>query len=786
MDMTDTLAQLDALLHACKLEEAEQFLKDALGQAQQKGDIDAQKTLLSEMMGYYRDCGKFPQALESAAQARALFESAGETDSLAYGTTLLNCANAYRAAGHYDEAFAAYDRVKACYKHLSEDDPRVASLWNNLALLYQETGDFAAACRCLEEALARVRKSGDETKIAISCTNLAVSLLRMQKTQSALERLEEARQIFEGRTPSDFHYSATLAGFGDACYQLGQYEKAAAYYEMALPEIELHMGHNNYYDIVMDNLQKAYEAAGTSRPAWKGLLLCKRFFAAYGEPMLKRQFPDLLPRLAVGLVGEGSECLGYDDALSRDHDFGPGFCIFVPDDLPEKVAAQLQAAYDALPKSFYGVTRVTTPQAAGRVGVCRLGDFYRRLLGLDHLPQTAQEWLSVEESMLCAFCGGALFYDGSGRLTADRRRLLLQGYPKAVRLRRLAQALGRMAQCGQYNYSRMRQRGDAVTAQLYVAQFCQAAMQALHLIRGVYAPYEKWLVCSTRHLSGGEALVEELEQLLLFPTRSGVVWQAADDLVCAGMTRICSRMETEVWKMVEPEKKRSEAAETAEVPYLGDTAQQLADRAQAIEQHERTVERIARLEFGTFDSVQSLGGRAACQDDWETFSIMRHSQYRPWPEELLSAWTDYFAQEAEKGHNLITEKYARMMETTDPALYAAFAAQLPELSEEFIQLREAIIAIQIPWMERFAEQYPHLAARARTIHTADDSPVETSYETYLRGELSVYPFEILYGYGRWIVLLYEAGKNLSEMILTETVHAYGYATLEEAEKKGGV
>ena len=82
------------------------------------------------------------------------------------------------------------------------------------------------------------------------------------------------------------------------------------------------------------------------------------------------------------------------------------------------------------------------------------------------------------------------------------------------------------------------------------------------------------------------------------------------------------------------------------------------------------------------------------------------------------------------------------MESTDPAEYAAFADQLPALSPEFVQLREAVIAIQIPWMEEFAAQYPNLASRARVIHTAEDSPAQTSYETYLRGELSVYPFEI--------------------------------------------
>ena len=64
----------------------------------------------------------------------------------------------------------------------------------------------------------------------------------------------------------------------------------------------------------------------------KGLELSKAFFFEYGKPMLENDFPSLLPHIAVGLVGAGSECLGFDDDFSRDHDFEAGFCIFLPDE----------------------------------------------------------------------------------------------------------------------------------------------------------------------------------------------------------------------------------------------------------------------------------------------------------------------------------------------------------------------------------------------------------------------------------------------------------------------
>ena len=132
---------------------------------------------------------------------------------------------------------------------------------------------------------------------------------------------------------------------------------------------------------------------------------------------------------------------------------------------------------------------------------------------------------------------------------------------------------------------------------------------------------------------------------------------------------------------------------TAQAPFLADTAKTLAAQAAALEKHRAAVEQLAELEFRTFDKVQGIGGRAACQDDWETFSIMRRSQYLPWEEELLEQWLAAFTAAVQAGRNPIMEKYARMMESTDPQLYAGFADQLPELSPEFVQLREAVIAI---------------------------------------------------------------------------------------------
>ena len=86
-------------------------------------------------------------------------------------------------------------------------------------------------------------------------------------------------------------------------------------------------------------------------------------------------------------------------------------------------------------------------------------------------------------------------------------------------------------------------------------------------------------------------------------------------------------------------------------------------------------------------------------------------------------------------------------------------------------------------MEEFAGNFPALADNARSIHTWEDHAFDTSYETYLRGELGTYSDKMLELYGRYVVEYARSGTNLTYAIMENSVKMYGYTSIEEANRK---
>ena len=194
------------------------------------------------------------------------------------------------------------------------------------------------------------------------------------------------------------------------------------------------------------------------------------------------------------------------------------------------------------------------------------------------------------------------------------------------------------------------------------------------------------------------------------------------------------------------------------------------------------IEDIIALEWIEFQKVNNEGGRASCQDNWAGFQIFRRSQFLAWDHETLESYFKDLNSAIYNGRNLLTEKYARMMEKTAPEDYQTIKNDLPPITGEKEKLIEAISQINIRWAEEFSQKYPKISGRGRPIHTYEDGPYDTSIETYIRGEISTYSENTLKLYYKHISQLLGNNKNLTEMIMENTVREYGYISLDQAEK----
>ena len=536
-------------------------------------------------------------------------------------------------------------------------------------------------------------------------------------------------------------------------------------------------------------------------PSITGMELCRRYYEEYGRPMIAGKFHAYESRIAVGLVGKGSDCFGFDDVLSQDHDFGPRFVMWVTKKVYDEIGEELQEAYDKLPSQFLGVERIETFYGKDRSGVMIIEEFYKSLLGFDLVGMLAHNnedtasgkenldtikcWLSVQEYGLAAAVNGEVFRDDEGIFT-QYRKLLSAYYPKAVWYRKVAQTCALFSQSGQYNLPRMRRRGQLVSAELAKAECAKQAMKLYYLLNRKYAPHDKWLykgMPENAQMTLGEEGMENasvpklVEKMSLLPADNAheaalttaveslaVIF--ANELEKQNMVGKCDLYLDACTKELMTKSDALLTAIVANTPIV--TALSLS---------------IAKSEFEAFDKVQNEDGRASCQNNWPTFKVMRMSQYMTWTEDMLLQYLYEFKTNYANGRNMIEEKYARMMESTAPLEYARFADRLPELSEAKKAIVEQIVALQVKWMEEFAVQYPNLAEEARTIHTAEDLPYDTSYETYLRGELRTYSDRMLEMYGRYIVAHAQEGKNVAREIMENTVQFYGYQDLESANAK---
>ena len=606
------------------------------------------------------------------------------------------------------------------------------------------------------------------------------------------------------------NHGVALLNIANAYSAFGMYQRALHYYEQTEVIFKNKLKPDSpYFSNLYQNLDKLYkemnqdEKITAGNTFVKNLDACRRFYEQYGASMIHDKFAEYEDRIAVGLVGEGSDCFGFDDIISTDHDYAIGFCMWLTDEDYDKIGSKLQEAYEKLINDMgmifarkNGISTGMSIAIDGRRGVKTINGFYSEITGLNSADENmAQAIWTVSDEKLATATNGEIYKDTLGTFTQIRNSIL-EYRPEEIRRLKLGEEMHYFSQYAQSNYSRMMARKDYVSANLCISKGIESAMRIAYILNKQYAPYYKWMRKGMDNLTVLRNMTKLLDEIALCENQKAV-WENIKYNPVAVFTqdKVVDLFEKIAVLIVN--ELNAQGIISGQNPFLEmhsrkllglDTVKENAEvidkmAEQKVDKRTELIENIVKHEWQQFDKVKNEGGRADCRDDWNTFSIMRRSQYMTWNDVLLESYYNDLLVAENSGWNLIMEKYARMMASTAPKRYEEMKDQLPKRSEYRITVQEEIIKIQVEWMEEFAAKYPKMAGNARSIHTSEDSAYNTSYETYLRGEIGTYSEDTLLLYGRFIVEVQRANQNLAYLIMENTAKLYGYASVEDAESK---
>ncbi len=454
-----------------------------------------------------------------------------------------NLSMLYSETGNTSEAIEELNQALEILQNTSTDPDRdidIAATHTNIAL--------AMLQECSKECSKGSQECSQKSDANIS------AILAKEILESAFKHASTSiRMYVAGNNENQPHYASALAGFAQVQCARGEYAQAAESYSKALDLIaECYGKDSESYAITAENLRQTRKLAekvteesievsievsteihesekresqnhesptphitapqSPTSHITNGMQLSQSYWQTYGKPLLDQpKFAEYKNRIAAGLVGHGSECYGFDDEISRDHDFGPGFCLWLTDEDYAEIGADLQDAYDALPRKYAGFdSRNETPRAKScesskRVGVFRISEFFENLTGFPTAPAANEPhlWLSLSEPTLAAATNGKIFADPLGEFSKARQSFKLM--PDDVRISLISRRLGMISQAGQYNFPRMIARKDASAAWLSINEFVRATASLVFLLNNPvtagYLPYYKWQFAALRKLS---------------------------------------------------------------------------------------------------------------------------------------------------------------------------------------------------------------------------------------------------------------------------------------------
>jgi hypothetical protein len=281
-------------------------------------------------------------------------------------------------------------------------------------------------------------------------------------------------------------------------------------------------------------------------PFQPGAKLCQQFYWRCVRPILDTHLPGL-PH-AAALLDSGSEVLGFDDAMSTDHHWGPRVLLFLNQNdhrdyapaIHDTLALELPTEFEGYPTNFTAPdpedngTQLLAPLAQGpvnhRVPCHTFQGFMAEYLNLDiEQPIEPVDWLTFSEQRLLTLTAGPVFYDAVG-LNEDRARF--NYYPQDVWLYLLAAGWSRVGQ-EDHLMGRAGFIGDELGSAIIGARLVRDVMRLCFLMERTYAPYPKWFGSAFKRLPPASSLSPHLTGALQAKTwqeREGFLVQAYEVL----------------------------------------------------------------------------------------------------------------------------------------------------------------------------------------------------------------------------------------------------------------
>jgi len=252
----------------------------------------------------------------------------------------------------------------------------------------------------------------------------------------------------------------------------------------------------------------------------KGLEISRRFFFEWALPFIESEFPYLVGRVAAGLTG-GSESIGADDRLSRDHEWGPQFQMWLTAEDHRRCGCRLRQEINAAaPDKFLGVRHHFFGRKKDGIRVQSTDRFFE-WYGWRNPPERPRDWFKRRgadalvdmESWLYFMKHGPVYYDPLGEFTA--RKKAFSHYPRDVRLKLMAgKCIGIWAD-GEYKFcQRDIHRNDPVLITMRLGCYLNTVMQLCFLINDDYAPHVTWIHRQFRKLPEARTLDPKFRQLV--------------------------------------------------------------------------------------------------------------------------------------------------------------------------------------------------------------------------------------------------------------------------------